>query len=257
MTETINLNEQITNMDSLPGHEEELRIKLAELTKEMNQFTYIVSHDLQAPLRVVTGFLELLDKRYGDKLDASAKQYIDHAVKGVSKMKNLVLDLLEYSRLNSVSMEFTEVDMNMILQDVKEKMAAAINDAGAVINADTLPKVMADKKQMQQLFEHLLQNALKFRTGKIPQITIISKEEENKSVIGIKDNGIGIDPVFFEKIFIIFRRLHGDETKYSGTGAGLAICKKIIDLHNGTIWVESGLNKGSTFWFSLPGKISN
>lgn len=257
MTETTKLNGQTISMHALPGREEELGNKLAELTKEMNQFTYIVSHDLQAPLRTVTGFLELLERRHGDKLDASAKQYIDHAVKGVAKMKSLVFDLLEYSRLNSVDMEFTEVDMNMILEDVKEKMAATIIDKGAVINANTLPKLIANKKQISQLFEHLLQNALKFSNGKAPEITVISKEEENNCVIGIKDNGIGIDPAFFEKIFIIFRRLHSDETKFKGTGVGLAICKKIIDLHNGAIWVESELNTGSTFWFTLPNKVSH
>lgn len=255
MTEAIIKNE--IDIHPATGREEELRHKLAELTSEMNQFTYIVSHDLQAPLRTVTGFLELLEKRHGDKLDASAKQYIDYAVKGVAKMKSLVFDLLDYSRLSSVELEFTEVDLNDVLQEVKEKMATTINDTGAVISADHLPKAMANKKQMVQLFEHLLQNAMKFRDGKVPEVRIISKEEKDNCVIGIKDNGIGIDPAFFEKIFIIFRRLHSDETKYKGTGAGLAICKKIIDLHGGTIRVESELNAGSTFWFTLPNKIAN
>lgn len=248
---------ETVNMDVLTDREEELSNKLAELTKEVNQFTYIVSHDLQAPLRTVTGFLELLEKRYGDKLDASAKQYIDYAVKGVAKMKTLVFDLLEYSRLSSAEPGFTEVDLNKVLQEAEEKMSATINDTGAMITSDKLPQVMANKKQMLQLFEHLLQNAMKFRDGKEPVITVISRKEEDNYVIGIKDNGIGIDPAFFEKIFIIFRRLHNDETKYKGTGAGLAVCKKIIELHGGTIWVESELNTGSTFWFTLRNKISN
>jgi light-regulated signal transduction histidine kinase (bacteriophytochrome) len=250
MTEAINI-------DAVSVREEELSNKLAELTKEVNQFTYIVSHDLQAPLRTVTGFLELLEKRHGDKLDASAKQYIDHAVKGVAKMKSLVFDLLEYSRLNNADAAFTEVDMNLIVKEVKEKMSSIISDTGAVINVSNLPKLMANKKQMEQLVGHLLQNALKFQNGKTPEITVISKEDDNNCVIGIKDNGIGIDAAFFEKIFTMFRRLHSDETKYKGTGAGLAICKKIVDLHNGVIWVESGLNEGSTFWFRLPYNWSN
>jgi chemotaxis family two-component system sensor kinase Cph1 len=256
MTEAAKLNRQ-TNMHPLPDREEELTNKLAELTKEVNQFTYIVSHDLQAPLRSVTGFLELLEKRHGDKLDDSAKQYIGHAVKGATKMKNLVFDLLEYSRLNSVELEFTELDLNQVLQEAAEKMTETINEMGAIITSDNLPKVMANKKQVLQLFGHLLQNALKFRNESAPVITVISKEDENNCVIGIKDNGIGIDPAFLEKIFIMFRRLNSDETKYPGTGAGLAICKKIVELHGGAIWIESELRSGSTCWFTLPGKIAN
>ncbi len=256
MTEATKINKQI-NMHPLSGREEELSNKLAELTNEMNQFTYIVSHDLQAPLRTVTGFLELLEKRHGDKLDASAKQYIDYAVKGAAKMKDLVFDLLEYSRVNSVGFELAEVDLNEVLKEALEKMTAVINDKGAVITADDLPKIMADKKQVLQLFDHLLQNALKFQNGKTPQIAIIYKEEKNNCLIGIKDNGIGIDQAYLDKIFIMFRRLHNDEKKYSGTGAGLAICKKIVELHGGAIRVESELNAGSTFWFTLPDKKAN
>src|SRR5689334_7489386 len=162
MTEAIKLNTQ-TNLHPLPGREEELSNKLAELTKEMNQFTYIVSHDLQAPLRTVTGFLELLEKRHGDKLDDSARQYIGHAVKGVAKMKDLVFDLLEYSRLSSIEPELTELDLNQVLQEAGEKLAATINETGAIITSDNLPKLIANKKQVLQLFEHLLENALKFR----------------------------------------------------------------------------------------------
>lgn len=251
MTEAATINDKI-NAHPQPGREEELNNKLAELTKEMNQFTYIVSHDLQAPLRTVTGFLELLERRHADKLEDSARQYIDYAVKGVAKMKNLVFDLLEYSRLSSVEMEFTEVDLASVLKEAKEKMTTEIDEAGAVITADHLPTVIADRKQMLQLFEHLLQNAVKFRDGRSPAIMVISKEEKDNWLIGIKDNGIGIDAAYFEKIFIIFRRLHSDETKYKGTGAGLAICKKIVELHRGRIYVESVLNEGSTFWFTLP-----
>jgi light-regulated signal transduction histidine kinase (bacteriophytochrome) len=231
---------------------EELNRRLAELAKEMDQFTYIVSHELQAPLRMVTGFLELLEKKYADKLDGSAKQYIDFAVRGASKMKSLVFDLLEYSRLNPVNREYAEVDLNVIMKEAIEKYQPVIEETGALVNACHLPVVMADKKQMGKLFQHLLENALKFRGTAVPEINITLKKENGFWVIGIKDNGIGIDPAFFEKIFIIFRRLHNDEVKYGGTGTGLAVCRKIAALHGGKIWLEPAERHGSTFYFSLP-----
>ncbi len=239
-------------LEKVKRENEELNSKLAEQAKEMNQFTYIVSHDLQASLRMVTGFLELLEKKYGDKLDESAKQYIDFAVKGASKMKSLVSDLLEYSRLNAVTNEFAAVDLNEIVKEVKEKYQPVIEETGTLLSIDHLPVVMANKMQMGQLFQHLLQNALKFRSAAVPEINITLKKENGFWVIGVKDNGIGIDPAFFEKIFIIFRRLHNDDIKYGGTGAGLAVCKKIAELHGGEIWLESAEGNGSTFYFSLP-----
>ena len=231
---------------------ESLNNKIAQLTKETNQFTYIVSHDLQAPLRMVTGFLELLEKKLGNKLDESSKQYIDHAVKGASKMRSLVLGLLEYTRLNPDTGEFAEVDLNVILEEVKEKNKPVIDETGALISTDQLPVVMVNKKQMGQLFQHLLENALKFRSPAVPEINITLKKENGFWVIGIKDNGIGIDPAYAEKIFIIFRRLHNDGSGYGGTGIGLALCKKITELHGGEIWVEPAGKNGSTFYFSLP-----
>ena len=259
MTEAVKIKTEMSNLHPVPAttaREEELNNKLAELTKEMNQFSYIVSHDLQAPLRTVTGFLELLVKRYGDKLDDSAKQYIEYAVKGASKMKDLVFDLLEYSRLNN-ALSFAEVDLNAALEESKEKLSAAIEESGAVIRADKLPVITADKKQVVQMLGHLLQNALKFRSALPPEIYIILQEEKGMLKIGVKDNGIGIDAAYHEKIFIIFRRLHTDEVKYPGTGTGLAVCKKVTELHGGTIWVESEIGKGSIFWFTIPVQQAN
>jgi light-regulated signal transduction histidine kinase (bacteriophytochrome) len=247
--------------DNISLENKVLADKLENITKEMNQFTYIVSHDLQAPLRTITGFLELLEKRYAEKLDDTAKQFISYAVRGASKMKSLVFDLLEYSRLSSVAPEITEVDMNTVVQEVKEKFSVAIEESGALLTVGHLPLVMANKKQMSQLIEHLIGNALKFQGAAPPEISISSKEENaclpDKQVfwvIAVKDNGIGIDQAFFEKIFIVFRRLSSDEIKYGGTGIGLAISKKIAELHGGTIWVESEAGKGSTFYFTLPVK---
>lgn len=256
MSETEIVNREVAEL------QEELKRKKLELEKlsqnlekqtaEMNQFTYIVSHDLQAPLRMVTGFLELLEKKYGDKLDESAKQYIDYSVKGSVKMKRLIFDLLEYSRLNTIEHETEDVDLNEILDNVKPKLVKQIEESGATIEYAALPVVSGYKKQIEQLLQHLLDNALKFRNGQKPVISISTREEENRWEIGIRDNGIGIDPAFADKIFQVFRRLHTDESVYKGTGIGLAICKKIIDIHQGKIWVKSAKNEGSTFIFSLP-----
>jgi len=256
MTEAKKIKIEMSNLHPVPAtvsREEELSFRLAELTKEMNQFSYIVSHDLQAPLRTVTGFLELLVKRYGDKLDDSGKQYIEYAVKGAAKMKDLVFDLLEYSRLNN-ALNFAEVDLNAALEESKEKLSAVIEESRAVIRAGKLPVITGDKKQIIQMLVHLLQNAIKFRSTAAPEIEVILEEEKGMLKIGVRDNGIGIDAAYHEKIFIIFRRLHTDEVKYPGTGTGLAVCKKITELHGGTIWVESEIGKGSTFWFTLPVK---
>ena len=229
-----------------------LKFKLEEVTKEMNEFAYIVSHDLQAPLRNISGVLELIRKRYGDKLDASGVQFIDMAVKGSNKMKSLVFDLLEYSRLNTTAGNYMEVDLNEVLNEVKKKHETQIEETGARIKINELPLVHADNNLMEKMFFHLIGNALKFRSEMTPEINITSWKENNFWMLGVKDNGIGIEKDFFEKIFIVFRRLNNDEEKYSGTGIGLAICKKIAGLHKGKIWLESGVKKGSTFYFTLP-----
>lgn len=250
ITNTLILQQELENESS---EIELLTNKLAEVTKEMNQFTYIVSHDLQAPLRMVTGFLELLEKKHGDKLDESAKQYIDFAVKGAAKMKKLIFDLLEYSRLSTVVKEYAEVDLNEIIKQVTEKFQTVIEETGAVVRTAHLPAIIADRAQIIQLFENLIANALKFRNTERPEISITLNKENGISSIAIKDNGVGFDPSFSEKIFIIFRRLYSDESKYSGTGIGLAISKKVAELHGGAIRAESEVGKGSTFYVMLPG----
>jgi light-regulated signal transduction histidine kinase (bacteriophytochrome) len=237
------------------GNESEvemLKSKLDTLTKETNQFTYIITHDLQAPLRMVTGFLELLEKKYAAQLDEGARQYIEYAVKGSVKMKNLIFDLLEYSRLSSVVHEFEPVKLDEIVKELKEKKAKDIEDAGAIIVVNELPVVRGSQKLIAQLLGHLMDNALKYRKSDIPEI-FISAEKKNKFwEIAVKDNGMGIDPAFFEKIFVIFKKLHTDEARYPGTGTGLAVCKKIAELHGGTIRVSSAVGEGSTFYFTLP-----
>ena len=247
---TLNLQQELKSEN---GEVELLEAKLVEVTKEMNQFTYIVSHDLQAPLRMVTGFLELLEKKHGDKLDESAKQYIDFAVKGASRMKKLVFDLLEYSRLSTIVKEYTETDLNEIVQETKTKFQPVIEETGAVITTSQLPVIIAERAQMVQLFDHLIGNALKFRNTKEILISIALRSENGITSIAIKDNGVGFEMSFAEKIFVVFRRLYSDESKYSGTGIGLAMCKKITELHKGNIRAESETGKGSTFYITLPG----
>lgn len=255
MSEAAKLKTDISNLHPVPAvssREKELEDKLAGQIKEMNQFTYIVSHDLQAPLRTVTGFLELLVKRYGDKLDDSGKQFIDYAVKGATKMKYLVFDLLEYSRLNTQTAPFADVDLNEVFAEAKEKLAVEIEQTGAIVTAEKLPVVAGDRKQLLQLITHLLQNGVKFRSEVTPEIRVSAVAENGSWKIDFSDNGIGIDAAYHEKIFIIFRRLHTDEVKYPGTGTGLAICKKVAEIHGGNIRVSSAEGSGSVFTVLLP-----
>lgn len=243
--------------ETIAKENEELKNQLTSLVAEMNHFTYIVSHDLQAPLRSITGFLELLEKRYADKLDDNARKYIDFAVKGTARIKGLISDLLEYSRLSTDTSEPNEIDLSEVTKEIVEKLKPVIDVNEAEIIIKELPVVRAKKKQMEQLIHNLLDNALKFRNAGKLVIKIYSKKENGFWTISIEDNGIGIDPEYAEKIFIIFRRLYADETKYIGRGFGLAACKKIVELHGGSISVKSALGQGSTFNFSLPIKANN
>lgn len=225
--------------------------ELAESNEELERFAYVASHDLQEPLRMVTSFLQLLEKRYKDKLDNKANEYINYAVDGAERMKQLILDLLEYSRVNSSKAEVEEVDINNIIEDLKLTYKTFLSQTKGIINFTTLPKVKGNKTQILQLFQNIIGNAIKYRSNLPPVIDISFDEEQAFYKFAIADNGIGIDPKFFHKIFIIFQRLHNRE-EYSGTGIGLAICKKIIDKHGGRIWVESNPGHGTTFYFTLP-----
>ncbi len=226
--------------------------ELARSNRELEQFAYVASHDLQEPLRMVSGFLNLLRERYEDRLDEKARQYIGFAVEGSGRMSSLIKDLLAYSRVTVSKRELSEVDLSAVLSEAKANLLTAIGESGAEISADPLPTLTADARQMAQLFQNLIGNALKFRVeGRRPEIQITARREGGDWVFGVKDNGIGIAADQHDKIFVIFQRLHGRE-KYPGTGIGLAICKKIVEGHGGRIWVESEPDKGSTFFFTLP-----
>jgi PAS domain S-box-containing protein len=224
---------------------------LARSNAELQQFAYVASHDLQEPLRMITSYLELLERRYKGQLDAKADKFIAYAVDGATRMQTLINDLLSYSRLGTRGKEFESVDCAKILQNVLTNLQVAIAQSNAVITYDPLPQLSADPSQLTQLFQNLLSNAIKFRREDPPQIHIGVKRINSKWLFSIRDNGMGIDTQYMDRIFIIFQRLHS-RTEYPGTGIGLAVCKKIVERHEGTLWVESQLGQGSAFYFTLP-----
>ncbi len=233
-------------------NEEEIQHKTEELKRsnaELEQFAYIASHDLQEPLRMITSYVQLLEKRYRSKLDGDAIDFINFAVDGANRMQNLIYSLLEYSRINRVK-PFEYVDMDETLADIKDDLELVIKESGAEIHSEKLPVLFGDKVLLGQLFQNLIGNAMKFKGKDPPKITISCKESEHEYLFSVKDNGIGIQKEYCEKIFVIFQRLHTKE-KYPGTGIGLAICKKIVERHKGRIWVESEPGKGSEFIFTI------
>jgi PAS domain S-box-containing protein len=228
--------------------------ELAASNAELERFAYIASHDLQEPLRMVSSFLQLLQKKYKGQLDEKADQYIHYAVDGAERMKALIMDLLEYSRAGSSKETFGRVETETIVKEVGDIFREKVIAARAQVDISSLPVVWGDKVQLLQLFQNLLSNALKYHADRTPVIRIRAREEPGCWLFSVEDNGIGIDPQFFDKIFIIFQRLH-NKNDYSGTGIGLAICKKIVERHGGRIWVESSPDQGSTFYFTIGKKI--
>ena len=234
--------------------EEELKKlsdELARSNADLQQFAYTASHDLQEPIMVVAGFVNLLARRYKGKLDEKADEFIEHAIDGTKRMQVLIKDLLDYSRVGSTGRSFTPTDCLSALDKAVFNLQIVLKESGAVITHDDLPTVMADSSQLIRLFQNLISNAIKFHGKEAPRIHISAKQKENELIFSFKDNGIGIDPKFSDKIFVMFQRLH-TKKEYPGTGIGLATCKKIIERHGGRIWVESEPGKGSTFFFSIP-----
>ena len=218
---------------------------------ELEQFAYVTSHDLQEPLRMVASYMQLIEKRYKGKLDADADEFIGYAVDGAVRMKTMINDLLNFSRLGTKGKEAASTDCQLILSTVLTNLSMVIEESKAEITSDPLPLVKGDEAQLVRLFQNLLENAIKFRGGNTPRIHISCKPQNGFCLFSIRDNGIGIDSRYFDRIFIIFQRLHGTE-QYPGTGIGLAMCKKIVDRHRGKIWIESEPGKGTTFYFTLP-----
>ncbi len=233
--------------------EKRLKEAMAQLNrsnKELEQFAYVASHDLQEPLRMVSSFVQLLGDRYRDQLDDKAQKYIHYAVDGAARMQILIQELLAFSRVSTRGLEFTEIDSLRILAEAEDNLRTAIEESGARISHDRLPIVSGDKAQLVQVFQNLLGNAIKFCRDRSPVIHVGATRRGDSWQFAVRDNGIGIDKQYAEKIFVIFQRLHTRE-EYPGTGIGLALCRRIVERHGGTIWFESEEGSGSTFFFTL------
>ncbi|NEP55600.1 MAG: response regulator [Symploca sp. SIO2G7] len=234
---------------------QELNEELVQSNQELEEFTYIVSHDLQEPLRSVSSFTQLLAENYQSYLNAEANEYIAFIVDGTTRMSQLIKDLLAYSRLGTKAREFQTTDCNMVLENVLADLQIMIAETSAKLTYDSLPTVIGDSVQLAQLFQNLIINAIKFHRPEIaPQIRISVELKNGEWLFGVHDNGIGIEVRNFKRIFQIFKRLH-TVGNYSGTGIGLAICKKIVEHHEGRIWVESELGVGTTFYFTIPNSL--
>jgi PAS domain S-box-containing protein len=217
---------------------------------ELEQFAYVISHDLQEPLRMVSSYTQLLAERYQSKLDADADEFIAYAVDGAKRMQTLLYDLLEYSRVGTRGKSPSLVNCEDIVQQAMDNLKIAIEECGALVSHDALPTIKADEGQLVRLFQNLIGNAIKFHGQEPPRIHISAKRRCDMVTFSVRDNGIGIDPQHAQSIFEIFRRLHTRE-EYPGTGMGLAICKKIVERHGGRIWVQSKSGEGSTFCFTM------
>jgi PAS domain S-box-containing protein len=226
--------------------------ELARSNAELQQFAYVASHDLQEPLRMIGSYTQLLEKRYGEKLDQDAREFMDFIVDGATRMKQLIEDLLAYSRIGTRGKDLRTVQSQVALDKALVNLRAAVEASGASITHDALPEVQADETQLVQLLQNLVGNAIKFRKKEQPLVVRVGAEDAGSEWhFSVSDNGIGIEPQYFERIFMVFQRLHARD-EYAGTGIGLAICKKVADRHGGRLWVESGFGKGSTFHFTFP-----
>ncbi|HEX2162082.1 MAG TPA: ATP-binding protein, partial [Thermoleophilaceae bacterium] len=218
---------------------------------ELEQFAYVASHDLQEPLRKVASFCQLLEQRYRGQLDDRADQYIDFAVDGAKRMQQLINDLLAFSRVGRTSGDLTPVDLGETVRRALADLDSAVADSGATIEVGELPMVRGDASLLTLVFQNLIGNAIKFRSDAPPEVRIASEREGDDWVVTCSDNGIGIEPEYAERVFVIFQRLHGKD-QYAGTGIGLAMCRKIVEHHGGRIWLDPGAGPGTTFRFTLP-----
>jgi PAS domain S-box-containing protein len=228
-----------------------INAELARSNAELEQFAYVATHDLQEPLRAVASCVQLLQKRYEGELDEKAQEFITHAVDGTKRMQTLINDLLAYSRISTDAQVFASTNCEMALQEALANLMVAIDESGAVVTQDALPMVSGDATQLTQLFQNLVGNALKFRGERPPQIHIGAVRNNGDWRFSVADNGIGMEPQYFERVFLVFQRLH-TRKEYQGTGIGLAICKKVVERHGGRIWAESEPGEGATFCFTIP-----
>jgi light-regulated signal transduction histidine kinase (bacteriophytochrome) len=259
------LRECVDDLIVTPVHKAELRAQvgillrtrrltreLSAANKDLQQFAYVASHDLQEPLRMVTSFVQLLADRYRGKLDKDADEFIGFAVDGATRMQALIEGLLDYSRVGTRGKELERTDSETVLQQAEQNLKVAVEESGAEITHDPLPTVTGDDMQLTELLQNLIANAIKFRgADEPPRIHVSAELKEGEWVFSVRDNGIGIAQADMGRLFQIFTRLHARD-EYPGTGIGLAVCKRIVERHGGRIWVESEPGKGSTFYFTIP-----
>ncbi len=230
-------------------------VALERSNEDLQQFAYVASHDLQEPLRAISGYLQLLQRRHGDQLDEQAQRYIQQSVSATVRMQTLIGDLLQYSRVQTHGQPFELTHCGQLIEQVLTGLSASLDETGATVTFDTLlPEIVADSGQLARVFQNLIGNAVKFHGDQTPHIHLSADHRDNEWLFTISDNGIGIEAEYFERIFVIFQRLH-TRREYPGTGIGLAICKRIIERHNGRMWVESQPGIGSTFFFTISDKL--
>lgn len=240
----------ITERKQTEDRLKQITTEIQRSNTELEQFAYVISHDLQEPLRMVSSYTQLLAKRYQSKLDADADEFIAYAVDGAKRMQALLYDLLEYSRVGTHGKTPSLINCEDIVHQAMDNLKIAIEECGALVSHDALPSIKADEGQLVRLFQNLIGNAIKFHGQEPPRVHISAKRRCDMVTFSVRDNGIGIDPQHAQSIFEIFRRLHTRE-EYPGTGMGLAICKKIVERHGGRIWVQSKPGEGSTFCFTI------
>ena len=225
--------------------------ELARSNADLEQFAYVASHDLQEPLRMIASYTQLLDRRYHDKLEAEAKEFMGFIVDGALRMQRIIEDLLAFSRVGTRGKDFKPTSLDTVFQRALANLSTAIAESGAKVTAGELPTVLGDPTQLEMLLQNLIANAIKFHGKEQPVVTVTAQRKDKEWLVAVADNGIGLDLKFADRIFIIFQRLH-TAAEYPGTGIGLAICKKIVERHGGRIWVESKSGEGATFFFKLP-----
>jgi signal transduction histidine kinase len=244
----------VGEVDEIERARAELVVRNAELGRsnaELEQFAYVASHDLQEPLRKVTSFCQLLQQRYQDQLDDRADQYIEFAVDGAKRMQGLINDLLAFSRAGRTTEQFADVDLGACVVAAMSRLDAAVDETGTVVTVGALPIVHGDSGLITNVFQNLIGNAIKFRTSAMPEVQVEAVRDGSLWLCSVTDNGIGIEPRFADRVFVIFQRLHSREA-YAGTGIGLALCRKIIEFHGGTIWLDTDRYPGTRIWFTLP-----
>ncbi|UTF54028.1 sensor histidine kinase [Natronosalvus rutilus] len=225
--------------------------RLEESNRALEQFAYAASHDLQEPLRMVSSYLQLIERRYGDDLDEDGEEFLEYAVDGAERMHRMIKALLEYSRVDTESGSFEPVDLETVVENVRSDLRMKIGESQAEVSVDPLPMVRGDAEQLRQLFQNLLSNALEYTDEESPTIRIAAEADGERCQVSVTDDGLGISPENQDRIFDVFERLHTRD-EHPGTGIGLALCKRIVDRHDGRIWVESEPGEGSTFTFTLP-----